>query len=47
MNRFEPDWLSSGVLILEMRDRLLVGGRRMQLDGGLFPFQFRAGIRGE
>ena len=42
VDRFKVNWLLAGVLICEMAHRLFVGGRRMQLDFSLVPFQFAA-----
>ena len=43
MDRFKVDHRFSGILVFEMADRFLIGNTRMQLDLGLFPFQFGAG----
>src|SRR6266481_2110607 len=42
MNRLKMHRRASGILIFEMADCLFVGGRWMQLDRSLLPFQFRA-----
>src|SRR5437870_8694626 len=42
VDRFKVNWLLAGVLICEMSHRLVVGGRRTQLDFSLVPFPFCA-----